>query len=99
MTKLFSRLTLATAALGALLVAPIASAQRRAPRHVPRITLASARATALARVPGRVRSSELERENHRWIYSFEIKTAHPGVEEVNVDADTGVIVNVEHERG
>ena len=68
-------------------------------QHKPRISLEVARTTALARVPGEVRHWEVEYEGHRWIYSFEIKAARPGIEEVNVDADTGVIVSVEHERG
>ena len=58
-----------------------------------------ARKTALAAVPGgKVRSHELERENGKLIYSYDIKVAgKPGVEEVNVDAMTGDIVAHEHE--
>jgi uncharacterized membrane protein YkoI len=65
----------------------------------PRITEADARRTALAAVPGgRVRSHELERENGRLIYSYDIKAAgQPGIEEINVDAMTGTIVAHEHE--
>ena len=68
-------------------------------KHKARISVEAARATALARVAGTVHDWELEYEDHRWIYSFEIKAGRPGIEEVNVDADTGVIVGVEHERG
>jgi uncharacterized membrane protein YkoI len=83
--------------LGFLAASP-AVAQSNA--HHARISLETARATALERVPGTVQSEELEYEGHRWIYSFEIVPAQPtrpGIEEVNVDADTGTIVSVEHE--
>ena len=58
-----------------------------------------ARKTALAAVPGgKVQSHELERENGKLIYSYDIKVAgKPGIEEVNVDAMTGAVVAHEHE--
>jgi len=83
-----------------LFLAPAAFAQSA--HHDARISLEEARTTALARVPGTVQSEELEYEGHRWIYSFEIVPSvqdRSGIEEVNVDADTGVVVSVEHERG
>ena len=60
---------------------------------------ARARATALAAVPhGRVRSSELEREHGRLIWSFDIAVpGRGGVEEVHVNAADGRIVAHEHE--
>jgi len=82
----------------ALLEAHPVVAQQHA-KHKPRISFQAARATAVARVAGQLRHWEIEYEGHRWIYSFEIKTPGPGIEEVNVDADTGAIVSVEHERG
>jgi hypothetical protein len=64
-----------------------------------KISLTQARATALAKVPGgRVKSSELEREHGKLIYSFDIRPATgTGIEEVQVDAITGEVVSVEHE--
>jgi uncharacterized membrane protein YkoI len=65
-----------------------------------RVSLASAQKTALALVPkGRVKSSELEREKGKLIYSFDIATkGKSGIDEVNVDAITGAVVGgVEHE--
>jgi uncharacterized membrane protein YkoI len=64
-----------------------------------RITTEAATATALAKVPGgKLRSGEIEHEDGRLIYSLIIKVdGKKGVEEVNVDAMTGAIVNVEHE--
>ena len=59
----------------------------------------SARTIALAQVPnGDVKSSELEREHGKVVYSFDIAVAgQEGVEEVNVDARTGAVVGKEHE--
>lgn len=68
-------------------------------RKEAKIAERDARKTALAAVPGgKVRSHELERENGKLIYSYDIKVAgKPGVEEVNVDAMTGEVVAHEHE--
>jgi uncharacterized membrane protein YkoI len=59
----------------------------------------SAQATALAAVPGgTVKSSEIEREKKRVVYSFDISVdGKSGVDEVQVDAKTGKIVSKEHE--
>lgn len=71
-----------------------ASLQREA-----KISLVSARATALKVVPtGKVTSEELEREKGKLIYSFDIKVAgKSGIEEVAVDAKTGKVLAHEHE--
>ncbi len=54
---------------------------------------------ALARIPGgTISGAELEEEDGRLIYSFELKVAgKSGEEEVHVDAKTGEVVKVEHE--
>lgn len=59
----------------------------------------SARAIALRRVPGgAIQELELEREDGKLVYSFDIKVARrAGITEVLVDALTGKIVAVEHE--
>jgi uncharacterized membrane protein YkoI len=64
-----------------------------------KISEATARATALAKVPGgRVKAHELEREDGVLIYSFDIVVpGHPGIEEVNVNALNGSIVAAQHE--
>ncbi|MEP7064529.1 MAG: PepSY domain-containing protein [Gemmatimonadota bacterium] len=63
------------------------------------ITLDSARSLALHRVPhGTVASEELERENGRLIYSFDVKVpGKSGIQEVNVNALTGKVLGVHHE--
>ena len=64
-----------------------------------KVSLDSARATALAQVPnGKVESEELEKEHGKLIYSFDLKVpGKSGVEEVQVDAMTGKLVNTHHE--
>jgi uncharacterized membrane protein YkoI len=64
-----------------------------------KVSEATARATALARVPnGSVKSSEIERENGKLIYSFDITVpGKTGIEEVNVNAIDGSVVGQEHE--
>lgn len=59
----------------------------------------SARAVALRRVPGgTIQELELEREDGKLVYSFDIKVAgKAGITEVLVDALTGKVVSVEHE--
>ncbi len=64
-----------------------------------KVSEATARATALAQVPNGVfKSSELERENGKLIYSFDITVpGKTGNEEINVNAIDGSVVNHEHE--
>jgi uncharacterized membrane protein YkoI len=68
-------------------------------RKEAKITEAAARATALAEVPnGKIKSSELERENGKLIYSFDISVAgKSGIDEVNVNAIDGTVVAKSHE--
>ena len=64
-----------------------------------KVSEATARTTALAQVPNGVfKSSELERENGKLIYSFDITVpGKTGNEEINVNAIDGSVVNHEHE--
>ncbi|HEY8061435.1 MAG TPA: PepSY domain-containing protein [Gemmatimonadales bacterium] len=64
-----------------------------------KISLADATATAQAAVPsGKIASHEIEREKGKLIYSFDIKTAgKSGIDEVNVDAMTGTVIEKVHE--
>jgi len=66
-------------------------------RKEAKISMKKARSIALKKAPGKVSSAELERENGKLIYSFDIKTASKGVTEVNVDAITGDVINVHKE--
>jgi hypothetical protein len=64
-----------------------------------KITAEAATTAALAKVPGgKVEKGELEEEDGKLIFSFDIKVAgKSGIEEVAVDAITGKVLSVEHE--
>lgn len=99
-----TRITIATL-VASLAIAGSAAAQKTKPEtqaqlmRQAKISKSVATKTALSQVPGgKVKSSEIERENGKLIYSFEIKVAgKTGIEEINVDAITGNVVNHEHE--
>ena len=87
-------IALAALAVGA---APVAHAQAAKAKAI--ITPDAAKATALAQVKGgAVKSSELEREGGKLLYSFDIATkGKPGIDEVHVDAITGKVLSNTHE--
>ena len=99
-----TRTTIATIA-GSLAIAGSAAAQKTRPEtqaqlmRQAKISKSVATKTALSLVPGgKVKSSEIERENGKLIYSFDIKVAgKSGIEEINVDALTGAVIAHEHE--
>jgi len=64
-----------------------------------KITPAAATTSARTKIPkGKVVSAEIEEENGKLLYSFDIKTVgKTGIDEVNVDAMTGEILSVQHE--
>lgn len=84
--------------LGVSLMAA-APAVAKAPPHV-KITMEQARATALQKVPGKIVHEELEHEKGRWIYSMEVRPAGETgkhVKEVNLDANSGEVVEISDE--
>jgi Peptidase propeptide and YPEB domain len=64
-----------------------------------KVTEANAATAAQKRVPkGAIESVALEREKGKLIYSYDIKLAgKSGVQEVNVDANTGKVISSKHE--
>ncbi|MCA1622586.1 MAG: PepSY domain-containing protein [Acidobacteria bacterium] len=66
-------------------------------RKQVKISAKQARKTALERVSGTIIEEELEKENGRIVYSIEILDKDKKVFDVEVDAETGAIVNVEEE--
>jgi len=93
-------ISLAAASAGAQQApAAKASKEQAALRATAKVSEESARAIALKAVPGAtVKEGELERENGKLIWSFDLKVAgKKGVEEVQVDAITGKVVSREHE--
>ena len=90
---------LATVALGGT-IAPVALREEKPGlRARARVSEAKARALALARVPaGRVVDAELEEEDGRLIYSYDVELdGQPGTMDVEIDAMTGEVLSVEHE--
>ena len=64
-----------------------------------KISQADAQKTALSRVPGGViKESEIEKEHGRLVWSFDIATPESkDITEIEVDAQTGIVVAVETE--
>lgn len=95
------------AAAAALAIAlPAAQAQAKYKHDIPdslakrvKISEATAAATAHKRVPtGTIDGVELERENGKLMYSYDIKVpGKSGIDEVNVDALTGKVIGYSHE--
>jgi uncharacterized membrane protein YkoI len=87
--------TIIIASVAAMTISNAAFAKAPAPK----ISEAAARATALGLVKGGVvKSSELETEHGRLIYSFDIATSgKTGIDEVNISAMTGRLVAKTHE--
>ena len=93
-------LALATMLLAAAAFAQGVPMKEQKPGLLRRAKVSADVATAAARtkVPkGKITSAEIEEENGKLIYSFDIKTAGKiGIDEVNVDATSGA-VSVQHE--
>src|SRR5260370_12034348 len=63
-----------------------------------KISIEDARAAALKKVPGEIQEEELEKENGKLVYSFDIRaTGQKDITEVQVSAIDGSIVSVEKE--
>jgi len=64
-----------------------------------KVTESAAAEAALAAVPGgKIQGVELEKEDGKFIYSYDIKAAgKTGIEEVHVDAMTGAVISNVHE--
>lgn len=63
-----------------------------------KIPVEDARATAVKKVPGTIKEEELEKENGKLVYSFDIQaTGEKNITEVQVSAIDGSIVSVEKE--
>lgn len=77
------------AAVGVLGAGSTAIAASKAP--TPRISMAAARAIALKLAPGKIISSEYEKEGGGWRYSFDIQQ-RGNVQEIGIDGRTGKVV-------
>jgi uncharacterized membrane protein YkoI len=105
-------ISILTAMAAVALAATTASAQAPAVSTAPakhetmkqlqaeaKVTEKAARTTALAQVPGgKVTKHELERENGKLLYSYDIATkGKSGIDEVQIDAVTGTVLSNKHE--
>ncbi len=61
------------------------------------IGMKRAKQIALQQVKGKIKSSELEKEKGKMIYSFDIRNPKGGITEVNIEAYTGKVIAVEVE--
>jgi uncharacterized membrane protein YkoI len=86
--------------LAAGLIAGCETEKESALQAQAKISKADAQATALAKVPnGTVKECELEKEHGKIIWSIALNTPDSkDITEINVDAVTGDVVNIEHER-
>jgi N-methylhydantoinase A/oxoprolinase/acetone carboxylase beta subunit len=85
-------------AAGAQTPAPKKSKIPAALKKDAKISIEDARATALKKVPGEIQEEELEKENGKLVYSFDIRaTGQKDITEVQVSATDGSIVSVEKE--
>jgi uncharacterized membrane protein YkoI len=92
MKKLMMAVLVALVAVGAYAAETQAQLKKEA-----KISMRKAKSIAIKQVPGgKIESAELERENGKLIYSFDIKDAK-GIKEVNVDAINGKVVDVKTE--
>jgi hypothetical protein len=87
------------AALGVAAAAPSHAPAKAKLASQAKVSMKTARATALAKVPGgKIQAAELEREHGKLIYSFDIRVPDKsGIEEVQVDAIKGEVISMAHE--
>ena len=81
------------ASLAAFLIGGTVTAAT-APR--PKVSMNHARAMALKLAPGRIKSSEYEKEGGIWRYSFDIQQKGH-IQEIGIDAMTGKVVENSNE--
>jgi uncharacterized membrane protein YkoI len=85
-----NRILISAVAITSLVgISTAAAAAAAAPK--PRVTMATARARALKLAPGKIISSEYEKEGGIWRYSFDIQQ-RGNVQEIGIDGQTGRVV-------
>src|ERR1700755_450599 len=62
-----------------------------------KIGMKRAREIASQQVQGKFKSSELEKEHGKWIYSFDMLTKEGKIMEVEIDAYSGAVIAVDEE--
>ena len=96
---LLSLLVLSAGSLAAQQAVPALKEDKPGLAAQATVSADSAMHIARLRVPrGTVAAREIEEEDGKLIYSFDMKVpGRTGIEEVNVNARTGAVVGVEHE--
>ena len=80
-----------------LLVAIFGFGTLVAEAQAKKIGMKRAREIAMKEASGKIKSSELEKEKGKWIYSFDIRNSKGTITEVNIDAYSGKVISVEEE--
>ena len=62
----------------------------------PKLTAEQAQEIALKKIAGEVQKHEMESEDGKAVYVFEIKTSESKVMEVNIDGNTGEVLEIEN---
>lgn len=62
-----------------------------------KVTIDQAIKTASEKVSGKVIEAELEQKHNKLVWEVEIVTAENKVKEVHIDAETGVVIDVEED--
>ena len=62
-----------------------------------KVTIDQAIKTASEKVAGKIVEAELERKHNKLVWEVEVVTAENKVMEVHIDAETGVVIDVEEE--
>jgi uncharacterized membrane protein YkoI len=63
-----------------------------------KVTIDEAIKTASEKVPGKVVEAELEKKHDTLVWEVEVVTAENKVMEVHIDAESGVVIDVEDEK-
>ena len=92
-----SRIVLFTLAAALMMTSLFAAESQKQLQKEAKISMTKARSIALAKAPGKIKSSELEREKGKLIYSFDIRNSKGTITEVNVNAVDGTVVDVHEE--
>ena len=91
------KIVLFTLAAALMMTSVFAAETQKQLQKEAKISLKKARSIALAKAPGKIKSSELEREGGKLIYSFDIRNSKGTITEVNVNAMDGTVVDVHEE--
>lgn len=94
-------LTMLVLASGAMTVADSAFGEERNKVEMAaaaKVSIDEAIKTASEKIAGKIIEVELERKHNKLVWGVEVVTAENKVMEVHIDAETGVVIDVEEEK-